>query len=687
MIKSHKPPVAKKIPHEMTIHGHTRIDNYHWLRDMDRKDPEILDYLEAENAYTKTVMADTEGLQGELYDELIGRIKQTDESVPYLLDGFYYYTRYEEGKEYPIYCRKTASLNGTEVILLDENELAQGYSYYQIGSFQISANNELIAYAEDTLSRRIYTIRIKQIISCEYHEDVIEGTSGNFVWANDNKTIFYSRKDEVTLRASMIYKHVLGTDPSLDELVFVEEDARFNVGVGKSKSKKWLYLHSSATVSDEYQLLPADAPEGKWKMLQPRQRNLEYGIAHYKNEFYILTNHEATNFRLMKTSESKTGLEHWEEVIPHRADVLLEDMDIFTDYLVISEKSQAQNRIRIIEWNTQVEHYIEFEEAVYSVSTGINPEFNSQKLRLSYQSLTTPPSVIEYDMKTMERNVLKEKEILGGFEKNDYQAKRHWVTARDGVKVPISLVYKKDTVPSQETPLLLYGYGSYGINIEPSFSPSRLSLLNRGFIFVIAHIRGGQTLGRQWYEDGKMMRKTNTFNDFIDCADYLISEKFTSREHLYAMGGSAGGLLMGTVINLRPELWKGIVAAVPFVDVVTTMLDETIPLTTGEFDEWGNPKEEAAYRYMMTYSPYDNVEAKSYPNLLVTTGLHDSQVQYWEPAKWVAKLRDLKTDSNMILLQTNMEFGHSGASGRFEIYKEIALEYAFFLDLEAQQKK
>lgn len=680
------PPVAKKIAHEMTIHGDTRIDHYHWLRDMDRKDPEILSYLEAENAYTKAAMAHTETLQSELYDELIGRIKQTDESVPHFLDGFYYYTRFEEGKEYPIYCRKAGSMDNAEVILLNENELAKDYSYYQIGSFHISTNNQQIAYAEDTLSRRVYTIRIKDISTGVYLDDVIEGTSGNFVWANDNKTLFYSRKDEVTLRASMIYKHVLGTDPSKDELVYVEEDATFNVGIGKSKSKKWIFIHSGATVSDEYQLLPADAPDGEWTLFQPRQRNLEYGIAHFKNDFYILTNHEATNFRLMKTSEKTTGMEHWQEVIPHRADVLLENMDIFNEFLVISEKSQALNKIRVIEWESKADHYIEFNEAVYSVTTGINPEFSSQKLRLSYQSLTTPPSVIEYDMKTRERSILKEKEILGGFDKSEYEAKRLWVTARDGVKVPISMVYKKGTNLSSETPLLLYGYGSYGINIEPSFSPSRLSLLNRGFVFVIAHIRGSQTLGRQWYEDGKMMNKMNSFYDFIDCADYLISENYTSANHLYAMGGSAGGLLMGAVINMRPDLWNGVVAAVPFVDVVTTMLDESIPLTTGEFDEWGNPKEKDAYMYMKSYSPYDNIEAKNYPNLLVTTGLHDSQVQYWEPAKWVAKLREMKTDSNLLLLKTNMEFGHSGASGRFEAFKEIALEYAFFLDLESKHK-
>jgi oligopeptidase B len=467
--------------------------------------------------------------------------------------------------------------------------------------------------------------------------------------------------------------------------VYHEKDVTFNVGVGKSKSKKWLYIHSGASVSDEYYFLPADQPNGQWKLMQPRQRDLEYGIAHFQDHFYILTNLEAKNFRLMKTPDASPSIENWEEVIPHRENVLLQDMDVFTDYLVVTEKEAASNNIRIIDWQTNEDHYIEFEEEVFAVGTTTNPDFNTTQLRFAYQSLTTPPSVIEYNMSTRQRTVLKEKEILGGFDKSDYKAKRLWVKSRDGFEIPISMVYKKGLDINENTPLLLYGYGSYGINVEPTFSPSRLSLLNRGFIFVIAHIRGSQTMGREWYEKGKMLNKKNTFNDFIDCAEYLINEKYTSSKHLYAMGGSAGGLLMGTVINMRPDLWHGIVAAVPFVDVVTTMLDETIPLTTGEYEEWGNPKEETYYHYIKSYSPIDNIEAKDYPNLMITTGLHDSQVQYWEPAKWVAKLRDLKTDSNLLLLQTNMEFGHGGASGRFEVFKEIALEYAFFLNLEQNQ--
>ena len=675
-------PITKKVPHETKIHGDTLIDNYFWLRDMDRKDPEIIQYLEDENAYTDAQMKDTESLQEELFQELKGRVKQTDESVPYLMDGFYYYTRYEEGKEYPIYCRKKGSLESDEVVLLDGNELAEGLSYHQIGGYGISFNKELIAYAEDTLSRRIYTIKIKHIDSGEYLEDVIEGTSGNFVWANDNKTIFYTLKEETTLRSYKIFKHTIGTNPDADELIYHEEDATFNVGIGKSKSKKWLMIHSSSTVSDEYQLLRADDPNGQWKLMQERQRDLEYGMAHYNGQFYILTNYKAKNFRLMSVNENTPQLENWKEVIPHREDVLIEDIDVFSNFLVLSEKSNAQGSLRIINWKSNEEHYVEFDEEIYSVGTSVNLDFDSEVLRISYQSLTTPPSVIDYHMITKEKVVLKEKEVLGGFDKSNYESKRIWVAAKDGAKIPVSLVYHKGTDFGAETPLLLYGYGSYGYTIEPYFSPSRLSLMNRGFAFAIAHIRGSQTMGRSWYEDGKMLKKKNTFQDFIDCADYLVKENYTSPAHLYAMGGSAGGLLMGAIINMRPELWNGVIAAVPFVDVVNTMLDESIPLTTGEFDEWGNPKEEEYYHYIKSYSPYDNVEAKSYPNLLVTTGLHDSQVQYWEPAKWVAKLRDLKTDDKLLLLKTNMDFGHSGASGRFEAYREIALEYAFLLKLE-----
>lgn len=675
-------PIAKKVPFEITTHGDTRIDNYYWLRDMDRKDPEIIAHLEAENAYTKQELAHTENLQNKLFDELKGRIKQTDESVPYLYDGYYYYTRFEEGKEYPIYCRKLGSLSAEEEIMLEVNQMAEGFSYYQVAATSISNNNQLLAFSEDTLSRRIYTIRFKDLRTGEYLEDAIEGTAGSIVWANDNKTLFYVRKEDVTLRSHKIFKHVLGTDPSTDEEVYHEKDATFNVGIGKSKSKKWLFIHSSSTVSDEYQILKADEPSGKWKLIEPRQRDLEYGVLHFKNHFYITTNLNAKNFRIMKVSEDNPSLENWEEVIAHREDVLIEDVDVFSDFLVITEKQNAQSNIRVIRWDESEDYRIPFDEEAFQVYTTTNVEFNTEKLRFGYQSMTTPSSSFEYDMTTKRFELLKQQEVLGDFDKNNYKAERIWATARDGVKVPMSIVYRKGTNLNEKTPLLLYGYGSYGHTIDPYFSPSRLSLLDRGFVFAIAHIRGSQMMGREWYEDGKMLNKKNTFYDFIDCAKHLISINYTSPEHLYAMGGSAGGLLMGAIMNLEPNLWNGVIAAVPFVDVVTTMLDETIPLTTGEFDEWGNPKDETYYHYIKSYSPYDNIETKDYPNLLVTTGLHDSQVQYWEPAKWVALLREKKTDNNRLLMLTNMEFGHSGASGRFEVYKEIALEYAFLLDLE-----
>ncbi len=680
-----KAPEAKKIPFEITTHGDTRVDNYYWMRDLDRKDPAILAHLNAENAYTKAKLKHTESLQDELFNELKGRIKQTDESVPYLYYGYYYYTRFEEGHEYPIHCRKEDSLDAEEQIMIDVNALAEGYNYYQAAGNSISTNNNILAFSEDTLSRRIYTIRFKDLSTGTFLEDRIEGTAGGCTWANDNKTIFYTVKDPVTLRSYKVFKHTLGTPASEDVEVYHEKDETFYVGVGKFKSKKWLYIHSGATVSDEYSILDADQPSGTWKVFQPRERDLEYGLSHFNNDFYILTNKDdATNFKLMKTAEDKTSIDQWMEVIAHRNDVLLEDFDVFEKHLVLTEKSNTQSAIRIINWLTKDDHYITFDEEAYAVQSTINPEFKTQKLRFNYTSMTTPSSVFEYDMETKDRVLLKQQEILGGFDKNDYIAKRIWTTARDGAKVPMSLVYHKSTTIDKNTPLLLYGYGSYGITIDPGFSPSRLSLLNRGFVFCIAHIRGSQTMGRAWYEDGKMLKKQNTFNDFIDCAENLIALGYTSPEHLYAMGGSAGGLLMGAIINMRPDLWNGIIAAVPFVDVVTTMLDESIPLTTGEFDEWGNPKEEAYYHYIKSYSPIDNIEAKEYPSMLVTTGLHDSQVQYWEPAKWVAKLRELKTDSNDILFHINMEFGHTGASGRFEIFHEIALEYAFLLDLESK---
>lgn len=677
-------PIAKKIEKKLEKHGDVRIDNYYWLND--RENPKVIEYLKAENAYTDAMLKDTEAFQAELFTEIKSRIKEDDESVPFKFNGYWYITRFVKDGEYPIYSRKKESLDAENEILFDVNEMAKPYSYYALNGLNISENNELAAFGQDTLSRRIYSIQIKDLKTGELLPDRLENTTGGSVWAADNKTLFYTRKDE-TLRASQIWKHTLGTDPSEDTLIFEEKDDTFNAFVFKTKSRKYIIIGSSSTVSDEYRFIPADQPNAEWKVIQKRERNLEYSVEHYGDHFYILTNKDkATNFKLMKTSVHKTDKSNWVDVIPHRKEVLLEGFEIFNDYLVLEERSKALTQINIQSWDGKVNYFVPFEEEVYTSSLSQNPEFDSKILRYSYTSLTTPHSIIDFDMETKKGEVKKEQTVLGDFNKENYISKRIWVTARDGVKVPVSLVYRKDTPINSNTPLLQYAYGSYGYSMDPYFSTSRLSLLDRGFVYAIAHIRGGQELGRSWYENGKMLTKKNSFNDFVDVSLDLIKNNYTSAEHLYAMGGSAGGLLMGAIINQAPELYKGIVAQVPFVDVVTTMLDDTIPLTTGEYDEWGNPNELAYYNYIKSYSPYDNIEKKSYPNLLVTTGLHDSQVQYWEPAKWVAKLREMKTDTNLLLLRTDMETGHGGASGRFEALKEVAFEYAFLFKLEGITK-
>lgn len=673
-------PQAKKIEKKLEIHGDVRIDPYYWLNE--RENPEVIAYLEAENQYTDFMMKDTEELQKNLFEEIKARIKEEDESVPYKYNGYWYITRYEKGGEYPIYTRKKGDLKAEEEILLNVNDMAKPYSYFHVNGLNISENNQLLAFGQDTVSRRIYTIQVKDLKTGELLPDKLENTTGGSVWAADNKTLFYTRKDE-TLRAYQIWKHVLGTPQSQDELVFEEKDDTFDTFVYKTKSRRFIIIGSSSTVSNEYRFIPADQPNAKWQIFQKRERDLEYGIEHFGDYFYIYTNKDkATNFKLMKTPVNKTEKKNWVDVIPHRPDVFLEEFEIFQDYLVLEERYNGLTRLNIRSWDGKVNYYLPFQEEVYSAYIGNNPDFDSEILRYGYTSMTTPNSVIDFNMKDQTHEVKKEQEILGDFKKENYITKRIWVPARDGVKVPVSIVYRKDTPINSNTPLLLYAYGSYGSNMDVYFSTSRLSLLDRGFIYAIAHIRGGQELGRQWYEDGKMLKKKNTFNDFVDVSNYLIHNNYTSAEHLYAMGGSAGGLLMGAVINQAPELYKGVIAQVPFVDVVTTMLDESIPLTTGEYDEWGNPNDKKYYDYMKSYSPYDNIERKAYPNMLVTTGLHDSQVQYWEPAKWVAKLRDMKTDNNLLLLKTDMETGHGGASGRFEALKEVALEYAFIFKLE-----
>jgi oligopeptidase B len=672
-------PVAKIIPKELTAHGHTRIDNYYWLNERDN--PEVIAYLEAENAYKDAVMAHTKNFQENLFNEIVGRIKQTDMSVPYKDQGYYHYTRYEEGGEYPIYCRKKGSLDAEEEVILNVDEMAKGHDYYSVAGYSTSSNNNLIAYGVDTVSRRLYTLYFMDLTSGKLFDEQIPNTSGRAAWANDNKTVFYMLKDTSTLRSYKVMRHVLETPVSEDKEIYVEKDETFGTYVYKTKSKKYMIIASSHTLSSEYRFLDADNPEGEFKVFLPREKDHEYSVDHYQDKFYIHTNLDAKNFRLMETPVSKTAKENWKEVIPHRDDVLLQGFEVFKDFLVLSERKNGLTQLRVIKWADQSEHYLDFGEEAYLAYISTNPDFDTDLLRYGYTSLTTPNSTYDYDMNTKEKTLLKQQEVLGEFDPDNYVTERHYAVARDNTKVPISLVYRKGLEKDGNNPLLLSGYGSYGSSREPTFSSVRLSLLDRGIVYAIPHIRGGSEMGRYWYEEGKLFNKKNTFTDFIDCAEYLIEQKFTNPDRMFAQGGSAGGLLMGAVVNMRPDLWKGILAGVPWVDVITTMLDSSIPLTTSEYDEWGDPRKKDYYDYMLSYSPYDNVEAKDYPAMLVTTGYHDSQVQYFEPAKWVAKLRALKTDNNPLIFHINMEGGHGGVSGRFRRLRETALEYAFMLDL------
>lgn len=683
-------PVPEKKPFEITSNGHTRVDNYFWMRltdeqknaeQKDEQTQQVLNYLTAENDYLKASTKHTEALQKKLYDEFVGRIKQTDESVPYKSNGYWYYNRFEEGQEYPIYCRKKGSLEAKEEILLNVNEMAKGHSYYQISGLNVSTDNNLLAFAEDSVSRRRYTVYVKDLRTGKIIDTPVNNTEGYVAWANDNKTFFYTRKDSVTLRSRWIMRHTLATNPRKDVSVFEEKDESYYIGVGKTKSNKYLYISSSSTTTDGYQILEASNPNGKFREFTPREKNHKYSIDHFEDRFYVVSNDQALNFRLMETPETKTDKANWKEKIAHRGDTLLEGIDVFKDYLVLSERAKASTHIRVIDQKTGKKHYLNFGEPAYTVYSSINRDFDTPLFRYGYTSMTTPFSTYDYDMTTRERTLLKQTEVVGGYDASNYVTERLWATADDGTQIPMSIVYKKGLKKDGTAPVWIYGYGSYGSSTDPTFSLTRLSLLDRGFVYAIAHIRGGQEMGRQWYEDGKMFKKKNTFTDFIDCTEHLIAEKYGSAETMFASGGSAGGLLMGAVVNMRPDLYKGVIAKVPFVDVINTMLDETIPLTTNEFDEWGNPDNVESYMYMLEYSPYDQVKAQNYPNMLVTTGLHDSQVQYWEPAKWVAKLRELKTDNNTLLMRTNMETGHGGTTGRFKVYQELAQEYAFILDL------
>ena len=699
MQNSTPPDVAKK-PHEMTIHGDTRVDDYYWMRltdeqksaeEKDSHTQEVVDYIDAENDYTESRLKHTKKFQDKLFDEIVDRIKKDDESVPYLDNGYFYYTRYEKGKEYAIHCRKKESLDGEEEILLDENVLAKGHDYFAVGGLDVSPDNQWMSYGVDLVSRRIYTIHFKNLVTGEVLEQTIPNSTGSVAWANDNKTVFYTSKNEVTLLPEKIWRHKVGTDSAKDELVYEEKDQSFYNGVYRSKSGEFIIIWNSSTLVNDYHILSANDPDGEFNNFSPRGTEHEYSIDHYQDKFYIITNWEAKNNRLMETSENATDMGNWKEVIAHRNDVHLLGMEIFKDHLVLNERKDGLRGLRVINQKNGQDEYINFGEQTYTARISVNEEFNTNILRYGYTSMVTPSSTYDYNMDTGEITLMKQQEVVGGYDQSLYRSERHYALARDGQPVPISLVYKKDlkndpTFNNQGAPdnpqnLLLYAYGSYGSTRDPYFSSTRLSLLDRGFIYAIAHVRGSQIYGRQSYDDGKMLNKKNTFTDFIDAGKYLVKEGLTDPNHLFAEGGSAGGLLIGAIVNMAPELWKGTIAAVPFVDVVTTMLDASIPLTSNEWDEWGNPEEKKYYDYMLSYSPYDQVIDQVHPNMLVTSGFFDSQVQYWEPLKWMAKLRDHWQGENVLYLHMNMDAGHGGKSGRFRRYREVALEYAFLFDL------
>lgn len=680
-----KPPVAEKQNHVRDIHGDKVADPYYWMIDYFKKGKDstkVVDYLTAENAYLETMMADTKPLRETLFNEMKARIKEKDESVPVFKNGYYYYTRTETGKQYYKYCRKKGSLDAPEEVLLDVDNMAEGKAYFSAANFSISPDNSLMAFGVDDVSRRQYKIFLKNLRTGKVTDLGIKNTEGDPTWAADNKTLFYTSKNEVTLLSEKIKRHTLGTDPAKDAVVYEEKDKSNYLGIMKSKDDMYIFIYSSATTSSELRYLPTDQPNADFKVFQPRMKDVLYDVIALEDKFLIVTNKDALNFKVMETPLNKTGFGNWKEVIPHRKDVLMQGIEEFKNFLVFSERENGLSQLVILDRKTQKKEFLKFDEPTYVVRASGNPEYSTDNFRFVYTSMITPNSQYEQNLSTGKRTLLKQQEIMGGYDKTQYITERIFATAKDGTQIPVSVVYKKGFEKNGQNPLLLYGYGSYGSSMEAGFSSTRLSLLNRGFAFAMAHIRGGQEMGRQWYEDGKMLKKINTFTDFIDAGEYLVKEKYTSPKYLYAQGGSAGGLLMGAVMNMKPELFNGVVSQVPFVDVVNTMLDESIPLTTNEYDEWGNPNNIESYRYMKSYSPYENIGKKNYPNLLITTGLHDSQVQYFEPAKWAAKLRDLKTGSNVVLLKTEMSFGHGGASGRFDYLKDVAWEYAFLLKLE-----
>jgi len=675
-----KPPMAEVQPHEMTIHGDTRVDNYYWMNERDN--PDVIDYLEAENSYLGEVMADTDQFREDLFDEMVERIKKDDSSAPYELNGYWYYTRFVEGGEYALHCRRPGTMEGPEQIMLDGNAMGGGVGYFSLRGVDVSPDSKMVVFGTDTKGRRFYTLRVKNLVTGEILADEIPDVTANVTWAMDNRTLFYTKQDPETLRSYQIWRHTLGAPTSADVMVYEETDDTFSCHVRRSKSDAFLFINSSQTLSTEYRLLEADNPTGEFRIFQERQRDLEYSVAHQGDRFLVRTNLHARNFRLMECRLDKTWLANWTEVVPHREDVLLEGVEVFNDFLVLEERHGGLVHLRVMDLQGGTSHDLDFGEPTWSAWSSYNPEMNTAVLRYGYSSLTTPRSTYAYDMRTRQKSLIKQTEVLGGFDSANYQAEYIMVPARDGTLVPVSLVYRKGMLKKDgSNPLLLYAYGSYGYSADASFNSTRLSILDRGFVYAIAHVRGGEEMGRHWYEDGKLLEKMNTFTDFIDVGHHLVDGQYTGSDRLFAYGGSAGGLLMGAIINLDPDLWRGVYAAVPFVDVVTTMLDDSIPLTTGEYDEWGNPNDKVYYDYMLSYSPYDNVEAKDYPALLVTTGLHDSQVQYFEPAKWVAKLRVMKTDENPLLFKINMEAGHGGKSGRFRRLEETALGFVFMFDL------
>ncbi len=678
-----QPPRARKVPHRLEKHGHVRVDDYYWLKD--RKSPEVMAYLKAENAYTDAALGHTVKLQEKLFAEMKGRIKEDDSTVPFKYGGYYYYKTYRAGGEYPVFARRKGAPDGQEEILLDVNELAKGKAFCSVLFPVVRPDHRMIAYAMDTGGRRFYDVYFKDLETGDTLEERIANTSGNMAWANDNRTLVYVKQDPETLRWDRVLAHEL--DGAADREVYFEADETFEVSVSKANTDRFIFLRSGSTLSTEYQLLDAARPAAAPRVFQARLPKLEYDIEDGGDRFYVVNNDGARNFKVSVCPSSATAKENWTDLVPHREDTLVEYIDVFEDWLVLKERANATGGFHVFSRATGKESRIDFDEQACMTDLGENFEYRTGRLRVTYESMTTPDSVYDVDLETGEKTLLKRQEVLGVFNPEDYVSERLWVPARDGEKVPLSIVYKKGLdLKSGRNPLHIYSYGSYGYSTDPYFSSVRLSLLDRGFICAIPHIRGGSELGRRWYEDGRQLKKKNTFYDFIDATKYLIENGYTSPAHVYAEGGSAGGLLMGAVANLAPELYRGMIAAVPFVDVVTTMLDPDIPLTTGEYDEWGNPNVKGYYDYILSYSPYDNVERKAYPNLLITTGLNDSQVQYWEPAKWAAKLRDLKTDKNLVLLKTDMDTGHGGKSGRFESLKLTALEHAFMLDLEGMKE-